>query len=225
MSRPQVTLCYTQTLDGRTALPDGRSQWIGAPESLRFAHELRARHDAIMVGIGTVLADNPRLTVRHVAGSDPIRIIVDSKLRIPVSANVLIDGAASGTLIATTAQAERNKILDLEMLGAQIIILPESNGQVELSMLVQQLPAFDIHTLMVEGGARLITSLLRQKLADRMAVCIAPRLMGDGLAAIGNLGIRELDDMPVLEDIEIRCYGRDIVLEGRLCYTSYNPAV
>lgn len=216
MMRPFITIAYTQTLDGRTALADGRSQWIGAPESVRFAHELRASHAAIMVGIGTVLIDNPRLTVRHVAGADPLRIIVDSKLRIPLSANVLVHVAAQGTLIATTAQADQTKRAQLEALGARVLVLPEQSGLVALMPLLEILASMHIPSLMVEGGATLITALLRERLVDRMALCIAPRLMGTGLAAIGDLGIRELDAMPELEDVTIHRYGRDIILDGRI---------
>ena len=216
MNRPNITITYTQTLDGRTALADGRSQWIGAPESVRFAHELRASHAAIMVGIGTVLIDNPRLTVRHVAGADPLRIIVDSTLRIPLSSNVLVHAAAQGTLIATTAQADQTKIVQLEALGAQVLVLPEQSGLVALVPLLETLAQMHIATLMVEGGTTLITALVRERLVDRMAVCIAPRLMGTGLAAIGDLGIGELDAMPELEDVTIHRYGRDIVLDGRI---------
>src|SRR3954453_22694457 len=103
--RPRVTVSYAQTLDGRLATASGSSQWISAPESLRFAHSLRAKHDAIMVGASTACKDDPRLTVRLVPGEDPLRVVVDSTLRTPLTAAVLANGAGAGTVFAVTERA------------------------------------------------------------------------------------------------------------------------
>src|ERR671914_2977571 len=102
LARPSVTVTYAQTLDGRVATATGESKWISCPDSLRFAHEMRAGHDAILVGAGTVCSDDPRLTVRHVPGTSPLRVVVDSTLRTPPDAAVLADGAARGTVLAVT---------------------------------------------------------------------------------------------------------------------------
>jgi len=115
--RPFVTLSYGQTLDGRLATSTGSSQWISAPESLRFSHELRANHDVIMVGVGTVCKDDPRLTVRLAAGRGPLRVVVDSTLRMPLTAAVLTKGASPDTILAVTDRAPAAKgdeVRDLE---------------------------------------------------------------------------------------------------------------
>src|ERR1051325_4939875 len=121
---PFITVKYAQTLDGRVATATGDSQWISGPDSLRLAHRLRAEHDAILVGIGTVLADDPQLNVRLASGRDPLRVVVDSRLRTPLTARVLATGAARHTLIATTLQADRAARQAIEQLGAQIVALP-----------------------------------------------------------------------------------------------------
>ena len=121
-TRPTLTLSYAQTLDGRLATRNGSSQWIGSAASLTFAHTLRARHDAIMVGVGTVLRDNPRLTVRHVAGRDPLRVVVDSTLRTPLTAAVLADGAAHGTLFAVTERTSLQQVDHVRKLGATVLL-------------------------------------------------------------------------------------------------------
>src|ERR687885_2207181 len=105
IARPTITVSYAQTLDGRLATASGSSRWISAPESLRFAHTLRAEHDAVVVGAGTACKDDPRLTVRLVSGENPLRVVVDSTLRTPLSAAVLANGAAAGTVLAVTDRA------------------------------------------------------------------------------------------------------------------------
>src|ERR687893_1698596 len=122
--RPVVTLSYAQTLDGRLATSTGGSQWISSPESLRFSHELRVGHDAIMVGVGTVCKDDPRLTVRLVAGQNPLRIVVDSTLRTPLTAAVLAEGAAPGTFLAVTDRTPAAKRGKVHALGATVLCLP-----------------------------------------------------------------------------------------------------
>ena len=217
--RPRVTLSYAQTLDGRLATRSGSSQWIGGPESLVFAHNLRATHDAIMVGVNTVLVDNPRLTVRHVAGSDPLRVVVDSTLRTPVTAAVLADGAAQHTLIAVTSHAPNERIGVVQDLGARVLVVPaDPAGHVDLVALLAVLHENGIATLMVEGGATLITALLRERLVDRLAVCVAPKLLGAGIEAVGDLGITALSNTLRLEDMSVEHFGKDLILSGTIVY-------
>jgi 5-amino-6-(5-phosphoribosylamino)uracil reductase/diaminohydroxyphosphoribosylaminopyrimidine deaminase/5-amino-6-(5-phosphoribosylamino)uracil reductase len=217
--RPHVTLSYAQTLDGRLATRGGSSQWIGGPESLRFAHALRASHDAIMVGLGTVRADDPRLTVRLVPGRDPLRVVVDSDLRTSPSAGVLRDGAAKGTLIACREGADPQRHVALVALGAVVLPLPPGiSGGVDLSALLAYLSGRGVASLMVEGGARLITSLLRERLADRMAVCVAPKILGEGISAVGDLGLTRLADAYTLREVSMTPYGVDWVIDGSIAY-------
>lgn len=221
MTRPFVTVSYAQTLDGRLATRSGSSQWISGPESLRLVHELRASHDAILVGVGTVLRDNPRLTVRLVDGSDPLRVVVDSALRTPLGAAVLADGAARGTLLAACTTAEPARVAALDRLGAAVLLLPpDATGQVPLDLLLEALSGRGMRSLMVEGGARIITALLRARLVDRLVVTVAPKLLGAGIEAIGDLGIDDLSQALTLSDLRVTPYGADLVLDVRVTYPS-----
>lgn len=216
--QPSVTLSYAQTLDGRLATATRSSQWIGGPESLVFAHRLRASHAAIMVGVGTILQDNPRLTVRHVSGRDPLRVVVDSSLRTPPEALVVAGGAARGTLLATTAAAPASRRAALEALGTTILTLPACKGRVDLQALLIALGERGVTSVMVEGGATLITTLLHKRLAGRLAVCIAPKILGAGIEAVGELGIRDLGQSLSLAELSVEHCGADLIIEGKIVY-------
>jgi 3,4-dihydroxy 2-butanone 4-phosphate synthase/GTP cyclohydrolase II len=179
--RPFVTLSYAQSLDGSITKQRGQPLAISGPEALRLTHQLRANHQAILVGIGTVLADNPSLTVRLVNGRSPQPIILDSHLRFPLSTKL------QSPWIATTHQANQEKQHQLEQNGAQIIrIKADENGRIHLLSLLQHLRQLGIHSLMVEGGAEVITAFLSHNLVDRLIITIAPILVG-GLHAINSL--------------------------------------
>lgn len=223
-SRPFVTLGYAQTLDGRLATSTGSSQWISAPESLRFSHELRAEHDAIMVGAGTACKDNPRLTVRLVAGQNPLRVVVDSTLRTPITAAVLADEAAPGTVFAVTDRAPATKRDKVSALGANVLCLPtDVRGRVDLVALLAALHDRGVGSVLVEGGAGMITGLLGARLVDRLVVCIAPKILGAGIEAVGDLGIRELDRALIMTDTSVTPCGVDLVMDGRVRYPA-SPA-
>ena len=217
--RPTVTVSYAQTLDGRLATANGSSRWISAPESLRFAHTLRAEHDAVAVGAGTACKDDPRLTVRLVPGDDPLRVVVDGSLRTPFSAAVLANGAAKGTVLAVTERAPHERCEKALSLGATVFKLPaDERGRVDLRALLSELHSLGVHSLMVEGGAALITSFLCERLVDRLAVCIAPKILGRGIEAVGDLGIYDLTDSLILADTSVTPYGVDLVLDSRVEY-------
>jgi diaminohydroxyphosphoribosylaminopyrimidine deaminase/5-amino-6-(5-phosphoribosylamino)uracil reductase len=217
--RPTVTISYAQTLDGRLAAANGSSRWISAPESLRFAHELRAEHNAVVVGAGTACTDDPRLTVRLALGDDPLRVVVDSSLRTPLSAAVLANGAAKGTVLAVTERAPERRCEEVLSLGATVLKLPaDAIGRVDLRALLSELYALGVRSVMVEGGAALITSFLCERLVDRLVVCIAPKILGRGIEAVGDLGIHDLTDSLVLVDTSVTPYGVDLVLDSRVEY-------
>jgi diaminohydroxyphosphoribosylaminopyrimidine deaminase/5-amino-6-(5-phosphoribosylamino)uracil reductase len=215
---PRVTVKFAQTLDGRVATVTGDSQWISSPASRKLAHRLRREHDAVVVGIGTVLADDPMLTVRLVRGRDPLRVIVDSHLRTPLDARVLGEGAAHRTLIATTEGADQGRAKALERAGAEVLPLPtrDNRAGVDLRGLLAALGQRGVRSALVEGGAGVITSFLKEQLVDRVVVFIAPKIIGRGTDAVGDLGITRLGEAIEFSTVKVRRLGPDIVFDGLL---------
>lgn len=212
---PFVTVKYAQSLDGRLATATGQSQWISSGSSLRLAHQLRSIHDGILIGIGTLLKDNPRLTVRLVKGTSPLRIIVDTGLKIPLTANVLNDEHIKKTIIVTTKAAEEKKMAAIEKRGAKILkVNQDPQGQVDLREAFFRLGKIGVHSVMVEGGAKVITSLLKNKLVDRLVITIAPKIIGQGIEAVGELGVKELKEAINFDRIRFKKMGADLIFEG-----------
>jgi len=216
---PFFTLKIAQTLDGRISGPDGNSKWISSEGSRTFAHRMRAENDAILVGIGTVLNDDPQLNVRRVRGMDPYRVVVDSHLRIPLNTKLLNDSLTPKTFIATTDAADEirgRKVMDK---GVTVWSLPANcDGQVDMRALGRKLVSVGITSVLVEGGSRVFSSLLKSGLADRLAVFIAPKLLGNGLSALSDFGVSGLDKSVVLGDYKSRRVGGDILLTGTIVY-------
>jgi len=214
--RPPVTVHYAQTLDGRLATRTGESQWISGEASARFAHRLRASHTAVMVGAGTVLADDPRLTARLVEGPSPIRIVIDSALRLPPSATVVKDGAAP-TILATTARAPRSRRRVFASSDVEVLVLPSTpDRRVDLGALLDELGRRRIASVLVEGGAGLITSLLREQRVRRLVVSIAPIVVGTGIEAVGDLDITRLADAIAFRRASFSQIGPDVIFDGEL---------
>jgi riboflavin-specific deaminase-like protein len=214
--RPPVTIHYAQTLDGRLATRTGDSQWISAEPSTRFAHALRASHAAVMVGAGTVVTDDPRLTPRLVEGPSPVRIVVDSTLRLSPSSHVVTDGAAP-TILATTARATPDRRRAFASSGADVLVLPtRTDGRVDLGALLDELGRRGIGSLLVEGGAGLITALLREHRVRRLVVSIAPVVVGAGIEAVGDLDITRLRDALVFRRASFSQMGPDVIFDGEL---------
>ena len=211
--KPFVTLAYAQSLDGSIASVAGQPLLLSSSESLTLTHALRAAHDAILVGIGCVLADNPRLTVRLVAGRSPQPVVVDSKLRCPVSANLLANNGIRPWIVTTgKADAKRQELL--EAAGARIVRLKSSSGAgVDLPALLESLADMGISSVMVEGGARIITSFLVDRLVDQIVVTIAPLLVG-GLRALDRFAETHPGHFPRLLNTSYEKVGDDLVLCG-----------
>ena len=214
---PFVTLKFSQSVDGRIATKTGRSQWISSPETLRLAHTLRSIHNGVLVGIGTILVDDPSLTVRLAKGKNPQRIIVDSRLRIPLKAKVLHDEMVDKTIIAATEGANRKKAQSLKHLGAEILwVAKNQRGEVDMEDLLKVVGSMGVTSVLVEGGAKIITSFLRKRLADKIVIVMAPKLIGEGIEAVGNLETRDLHKALRISRMKTRRLGDDIVIEGYL---------
>ncbi|MCS7001779.1 MAG: RibD family protein [Dehalococcoidia bacterium] len=211
--RPFVTLTYAQSLDGSIAGVPGERLYLSDAPSLVFTHQLRAAHRAILVGIGTVLADDPSLTVRLTDGPNPQVIVVDSSLRLPLSARVLRN--ACPPWVATTPAASFEARRRLQGLGATIVTLPATaEGRVDLHALLDHLGAQGVDSVMVEGGSRIITSFLAHRLVDQLVVTVAPVLVG-GLRAVNDL-LPVGDTFPRLRNVHHDVMGRDLVLRAEI---------
>jgi len=211
-----VTLKWAQTLDGRIATAQGSSRWISSPESQKLAHKLRATHDAILVGISTVIKDNPELTTRLVKGRNPLRVILDSALGIPLDAKVLTNQKAAKTIVASTPKADTAKFAALQKMGIEVLItLPDKQGRVDIEKLVKILGERGVTSLLVEGGGEVITGFLRLGLGDKVVAIIAPKILGKGTDAVGEHNITDLAKAYMLTFEKVYRSGVDMVVEGR----------
>lgn len=209
---PSVTLSYAQSLDGCIAMRPGRPIRLSGAESEAMTHSVRGVHDAILVGIGTVLADDPGLTVRLAKGAQPQPVILDSKLRFPLTAQ-LLGGTDLTPWIATTDQASVEKKRALEDAGARVISLPSnSRGWVELPALLALLGEEGMGSVMVEGGSRVITSFLTERLVDHVVLTVAPIVLG-GMRAVKSMK-GAYAEFPTLANTGYKQVGKDMVIWG-----------
>ena len=216
---PFCVMKTAMTLDGKLASTTGDSKWISNDASRRFVHQLRNKYSAIMVGIGTVLADDPALTTRFNEGVDAHRIIVDTEAKIPLNAAVLhLTDSSAMTLIATTERAPQEKRNALEALGATVLVLPIKNGQVNLNSLMQRLGELNIDSVLVEGGAELNFSMLQEGLIDRLFSFISPKIIGgkNAKTPVGGEGIPMMCDAIKLERVRVEMIEGDILVTARV---------
>jgi len=222
---PFVTLKYAQTLDGRIAGAGGHSRWISSLPARRYAHRLRSVHDAVLVGAGTVRHDDPELTVRLVRGKNPLRIVLDSRLNIPLKAGILRDQDRAPTLVVAAPNAPEDKLQALAGLGVEtLLVAATAAGEIKLPELFRKLGQRGITSVLVEGGGAIITSVLRERLADRLAVVVAPKIIGRGVDAVGELGLATMDRALQLTAVQWRRLGPDILCTGDIAGAGGGPA-
>jgi diaminohydroxyphosphoribosylaminopyrimidine deaminase/5-amino-6-(5-phosphoribosylamino)uracil reductase len=217
--RPYVLLKLAASLDGRIATAHGESRWVSGVTARRWVHTLRNRVDAVMVGAGTVLADDPALTCRIRGGRDPRRVVVDGRLRVSPRATIFRRRSAAPTLVATTASASPRRRRALERAGAEVVVFPGRNGRLRIGAVLEALAVRGIVSVLIEGGGDLAAAALRERAIDRMLLVSAPLLLGgDGRAMLGALGVHRLAGAPRLMRVTVTRLGRDLLWDGAVQY-------
>jgi len=217
---PLVVAKMAASLDGKIATRIGDSCWISNERSRRFVHSLRDAVDAILVGVGTVVADNPRLTTRlpHKKGKNSLRIILDTYLRTPPDSFVVSQTQDAPTLIATGPKPYKKRKVAMERLGVEILPLPLVRGRVSLAELLNHLGNRDITSLLVEGGAEVHGGFFYDKLVDKVYIFFAPKIIGGNSAVtmVGGIGVQTVPEASLLRDVRFRRFDNDIMIEGYL---------
>lgn len=217
ISRPAVTLAFAQSLDGCITACQGSSTAISSDQSMLMTHQLRAMHSAILVGINTVLVDDPRLTVRHADGENPVAVVLDSHLRTPPTARFLQQDRQQA-IIATLPDASTELELKLVEAGARVVRMPKATGGgIRLADLLCWLREQHLNSLMIEGGSKVISSVLADCLADQLVLTIAPKFFGrNGVRAVETLNCVHSIYDPCLTNVEVEQLGDDLVVRGNL---------
>jgi len=214
---PFVTLKIAQSLDGNIATKNGLSKWITSDISRRRVHLLRNEYDAVLVGAGTVISDNPKLTVRHVRGGSGTRIVLDSVLRIPLGSDIVLSALKHRSIIATTERAPRDKINMLKEKGCAVWEVPQDDtGRVDIPSVLKRAAKENIASILVEGGKEVFTAFLRSGKVDRMVVFTAPKVFGKGTESIGDLSVLSPDKAIEFEEFVWKKSGPDMMFDGRL---------
>lgn len=210
---PFVVAKTAQTLDGKIATAVGQSKWITSETSRKFAHDYRNEFDAILVGINTVLKDDPALNAPSKALK---KVVVDSVLRMPLKAKLFKNTLPQNCFIATTKKAGKAKIAALEKRGVEVVICPDKNSQVDLGWLMRELARRKIAKVLIEGGAKVIGSALKAKLVDKMIFFVAPKIVGDQNAqsSVEGLNVLKISKAVGLKNLEFRKIGEDILFEA-----------
>jgi diaminohydroxyphosphoribosylaminopyrimidine deaminase/5-amino-6-(5-phosphoribosylamino)uracil reductase len=222
--RPYVILKAGMTLDGKVATAKGESRWITGPPARRDAHRLRSHVDAVVVGVGTVLKDNPSLTARlsdrplKLALRQPLRVVLDSNLRTPPTAKICAKQDRAKTLIVTTGQASRSRRSLLELAGVEVVSFSRTDRRISLPTLMTMLGKRGITSVLIEGGSTVNAAALRARLVNHVVLYFAPILMGgqEAKAVIGGHSPKRLAQALTLRNVMVRRIGNDLVVEGDL---------
>jgi diaminohydroxyphosphoribosylaminopyrimidine deaminase / 5-amino-6-(5-phosphoribosylamino)uracil reductase len=212
---PFVTAKFAASLDGRIATATGESRWITSEAARAAAHRLRHTHDAVLVGVNTVLADDPELTARIDGGRSPLRVVVDSSLRAPLSARVLQPGSGR-TLVATTAAADPASIGRLRDLGVEVEVVDPAPSGVDLRALMTILGRRGLISVLIEGGASVLGSAFDAQIVDKVVAMLAPRIIGGAAAmgAVGGAGVANLNGAGLLRDVSVERADPDLIVTG-----------
>jgi diaminohydroxyphosphoribosylaminopyrimidine deaminase / 5-amino-6-(5-phosphoribosylamino)uracil reductase len=214
---PFVTLKLAATLDGKIATVSGDARWISNEASRQWVHRLRNQTDAVLVGVETVRADDPQLTCRIPRGRNPWRIVLDSRLRIPISAQVLRQPDPQKTIVVTTAGASEAKASAIEALGAKVWRLPAHDAGISWRPLLKKLAALGILSIMIEGGAAIAASALKEKIVDKVVFVYAPKILGgDGRVMFDGLGIRRMRQSIPIKELQVQKSDGDLIVSGYL---------
>lgn len=221
LNRPFVTLKIAQTLDGYIAAPDGNSEWITGPEARTLVHEWRTRYDAIMVGRNTALIDNPRLTVRHVEGRQPKRIVIDGPFELPRDLNLFTDQYEEKTIVLTHNEEKYKNEADpmLNMLQSdyfrgKTLLVDEKDGHTDLKQAFRELGALPVTSVMVEAGQNLASALIKERLVDKVECFIAPKMLGGGTKSLMGVGINHMSEIMEFREVHWRQVGNDLLFSG-----------
>ena len=212
---PYVTYKCAMTLDGKIASITGESRWISCEESRKYVHRMRSHNDAVMVGVDTILADNPQLTVRHVKGRNPVRIIVDSTLRTPTTVEILSGALARKTIIATTIE-DPTVHRPYQQNGSSVLVCQSRDNRVDLRDLLHKLGKQGVQSILLEGGSHLAGDALSRGLIDECVFFYAPKVIGsDGFSPFAITGITEMSGALPFSDLTVRRLGSDILVTAR----------
>ncbi len=219
MERPYIVVFTTTTIDGRIASKTGYSK-LSCPIDFMRLHKLRSQVDAVMIGARTAIVDDPSLRLKYFKGKNPLRIVVDGSLKIPLSLRLVTNGI-SKTIVITSSQAPRNKVQELKRRGIEVIVIESPTTRISLSPALQRLYELGIRKILVEGGGELIWSLIHEKLVDEFRITAAPYIFG-GIATpvIGGSGLKDTSESPIFEPtyVELCACGKEVHVVYRVIY-------